>query len=411
MRLAIFTDSSVHFCDGVARILQEMIAYVSQHQEHSMLLFHRNGHKPDSKDLMREDYSKNVVVYGNSNPCLRVPGYGAYPWFYVKNPKRQLLKKTKEFNPDVLITISPYVARGIARSASYVAKKIRRPLIGSFDLHLVWNTEYYIRALFRLPLLRKTVRWFAGIQMNIYNQCARILVPSIAIKKHVESHYPGIDTVMFVRAVDSEDFSPDKRSSDFKKKYGLENKTVILFVGRLALEKNLRSLASVYQRIKKDHPDIALLMVGEGPERDWITKLGLPDTVFTGALYDDELHHAYASADIFAFPSMSEAGPMVILEAMASGLPVVVLNTGGARDCIEDEETGYIAQDINEFEQRIEKLITNLELRNKMSNQARDYAKNRSWEGVLAKVFGSLDNWDQEKRFSKSGYKVTRTKR
>lgn len=393
MRIAIFTDSSIDYLDGVARILQELVAYVNRNTSDTVLVFHRDLTAPHALEPKIVDRGPRARSMGYRAPCIRVPKYGAYPLYYLRTPRRRILRAVREFRPDVLLTVTPYIPRGIGRSAIFVSKKMGIPVIGSFDLQISWNSEYYIREITRVAAISKLLRWWVDRQMRFYPACARILAPSRAMQEFISEAFPSVPVVMFPRAVDIEIFNPKHRSESFLRDVGLQGKTVILFVGRLALEKNLRSLAAAYRTLKEKHPSAALLMVGEGPEQAWYESNGYDDVVFTGPLYGEQLWQAYASADIFAFPSQAEAGPMVIPEALASGLPAIVPSSGGAPDCVENGVSGFVVDDMAEFAERLDELLSDPGLRRSMSQQARSSAEARTWERTLepiVKLFGEV---------------------
>ena len=385
MRIALFTDSNIHFLDGVARIIQELIKYIQARPEHSLVVFHRDSDKPD-----KEDFGGNVTAHGIAAPCVKIPGYNAYPILYLKSPKKQIRNILKDNPPHISITITPYIPRGIGNSSLYVSKKLNKPLVGSFDVPLSWYSEYYIQKLFKISLIAKFLRWRVKANMKKYRRCNMILVPSISMNDYVKNLYENMDTFLFHRAVDSESFNPTHRSLNFRDEYKIENKIVLIFVGRLALEKNLSVLTETFTTLKLKYANIALLMIGDGPERESIEKQNLPDLIFTGALFGDDLRRAYASADIFVYPSVVDAGPMAILEAMASGLPAVVFKGGGTHEVVTDGETGYVVEDNEQFEGSLEQLIRDDRLRSTMKEKARKHAESRDWNRVWDEILEAL---------------------
>jgi phosphatidylinositol alpha 1,6-mannosyltransferase len=387
MRIALFTDSNIHFLDGVARIIQELIKYIQARPEHSLVVFHRENDKPG-----KVDFGPNVAAYGIAAPCVTIPGYDAYPILYLKSPKKQIKNILKDNPPDISITITPYIPRGIGNSSLYVSKKLNRPLVGSFDVPLSWYSEYYIQKLFKIGLIARFLRWRVAANMKNYRHCNMILVPSHSMDEYVKKEYGDMDTFLFHRAVDSESFNTTHRSSEVRAKYKIEDKIVFIFVGRLALEKNLSALTTAFATLKAKYANIAMLMVGEGPERESIEKQNLPDLIFTGALFGDDLRRAYASADIFVYPSIVDAGPMAILEAMASGLPAVVFKGGGTHEVVKDGETGFVVEDNMQFERNLEQLICDDRIRSTMKTNARKHAESRDWNLIWDQIVIALGN-------------------
>ncbi|MBI4587514.1 MAG: glycosyltransferase [Candidatus Rokubacteria bacterium] len=393
MRLALFTDSNIFYGDGIGRIVQELMKYVKGHAAHSLIVFHRGDGEEKAEPL-----SPNVVVSGVAAPHLGFPTYDAYPFLYLLSPRRRLLARAREFRPDAVLTISPYLPLGIGRSALYVAEKLGAPLIGSFDIHIVRLSEHLMGVTERYGRKVPRIRWAARLWLRCtthlmkgYEQCSRILVPSRFVWEHVAERYGASKCVMFPRGVDTEAFSPRYRDESWKPRYGIEGKVGILYTGRVSAEKNLHTLVDLYGRLKATDGNVALVLVGDGPHRKRIKKLGIPHLVLTGALYGEELSQAYASADLFAFPSQVDAGPMVIPEAMASGLPVVVFAQGGAGEAVTHGETGFVARDVEEFSECIDRLIRNRQLRSSMGAKARTYAEGQSWGRIFDELFAALE--------------------
>jgi glycosyltransferase involved in cell wall biosynthesis len=160
------------------------------------------------------------------------------------------------------------------------------------------------------------------------------------------------------------------------------NSLIVLYVGRLAQEKRLDLLRKA---AKLD--GIALTIVGDGEERPNLEAFFGEDAHFTGYLFGEELAQAYASADIFAFTGTNETFGQVVTEAMASGLPVLVPNAGGVVDLVLDEMNGYICQvDPTDYEARVKHIRDDDDLRQRLSQNARDYALTRPWEAIMQRL-------------------------
>ncbi|MGV3532510.1 MAG: glycosyltransferase family 4 protein, partial [Chthoniobacteraceae bacterium] len=180
----------------------------------------------------------------------------------------------------------------------------------------------------------------------------------------------GLDTVLF---------NPSRRDPKFWAAHGVESgKTVLLYVGRVSKEKDLDVIASSWQRLRGN--GAALAFVGDGP---YLAELRehLPDAVFTGILSGFELAQAFASADVFVFPSTTDTFGNVVLEALASGLPNVVSDQGGPKDLVAHGVTGYVtrALDVEDFTESVARIASDRDLRQNMSAAARQAVQDRDW--------------------------------
>jgi len=189
------------------------------------------------------------------------------------------------------------------------------------------------------------------------------------------------------RGIDMARFSPAKRSTSWRARYGMgPDELVILHVSRLVREKRLDTLTAALRQLTVPH---RVLIVGDGPEREFVQG-ELPNAIFTGFLAGEDLAAAYASSDIFVFPSDSESFGNVTLEAMASGLPCVCADATGSRSLVAAGETGFLApaDDAAAFARHITTLAQGRALRAALGEAARLRAQSFSWEETLAKMLG-----------------------
>jgi len=242
-------------------------------------------------------------------------------------------------------------------------------------------------------------RWY-------YQRCDLTFVPSAWSSRDLACH--GLDQrkmAVLCQGIDSDRFSPEFRSEECRRRLagvngnndssgvhaepGAPDKKILLFVGRMSAEKDLRFLAESYLELASKRADVRLAMVGDGPMRAELEGLLGDSAVFTGWLKGRELAAAFASADIFVFPSSVDTAGQAILEAQASGLPAVVCSEGGASENIETGKTGFTARSrsISEFNRQTEKLLDDEGLRRAMSRAARRLAAGRSWESIFASQF------------------------
>jgi glycosyltransferase involved in cell wall biosynthesis len=211
---------------------------------------------------------------------------------------------------------------------------------------------------------------------GFYAPCQSVLVPSEATRAAVaERLRPPL--ALFERGVDRALFHPGRRRRP------VDAPPRLLYVGRLAIEKNLAWLVAA----ARAHPEWELTLVGDGPQRDELAA-ALPRAVFTGFLEGEALAQAYADADVFAFPSLTETFGNVVLEAQASGLPAVVGHEGGPREIIAPGESGFVAHDAAEFEALLARLMGDAPLRAKMAREALARAAQRDWDGVFERLIG-----------------------
>ncbi|WP_211334817.1 glycosyltransferase family 4 protein [Desulfosoma caldarium] len=217
-----------------------------------------------------------------------------------------------------------------------------------------------------------------------YNQMDQIYVPSAATGQELIDHGVSREKIRtYPRGVDTEFFHPGLASERFRLPHGLNGKTAALYVGRISKEKDLDLLCQAYKRLPKTHPDTALVVVDDGPYREEMERTleGTP-AVFTGYLSGKELAEAYASCDFFVFPSTTDTFGNVVLEAQASGLPVVLSDQGGPQENVMEGETGLIFRGSVE-ESLLQVLVwmsSRPEKRREMGRKARAFVEKRSFQ-------------------------------
>jgi glycosyltransferase involved in cell wall biosynthesis len=182
------------------------------------------------------------------------------------------------------------------------------------------------------------------------------------------------------RGLDTALFHPARRDPAYWQQHGVaRDQTVLLYVGRISKEKDLDVIVTAWRKLRQT--GCALAFVGDGPHLAELRTL-VPDAVFTGALAGLELARAFASADVFLFPSTTDTFGNVVLEALASGLPVIVSDRGGPKDLIAHGVTGFItrALDADDFGSATARLLGDLALRKTMSIAAHAAVQNRDWK-------------------------------
>ena len=243
-----------------------------------------------------------------------------------------------------------------------------------------------------LPWLTPLVwRWLVR-----FHRPARLIhTPGVAVRDELVRR--GLrNSVVWGRGVDPAHFHPGKRDSGWRRWLGGGDDTVIvLHVGRLAAEKNLRVLAQAYTRAHRFlGPRATFVIAGDGPEADYLTA-HVPFVRQLGFLDRDSLAALYASADLCVLPSRTETCGLVALEAMASGLPVIAANAGGLRESVLPDVNGILVRpdDARGFSQAIIALASDATRRRTLGASARQTAERRdvkSENEELLRQYGAL---------------------
>lgn len=366
MRIAYFTESLPPLTDGVSHTLTNLRDSLVR-EGHEFLFFSPFVPAPNGWD--------NNVVEMLSAPF---PLYRKYrfsmPLFH------DMKSMLAQFRPDIVHVCSPFF---LGMAAYSYAREAGIPAVNSYHTRFASYMKYYKFG---------WLEWFAwGYLRWFYNQASRNFVPSEATIRELKSK--GFKRLsLWQRGIDTDNFSPLFADPRLRQRWSPDGSPIALFAGRLVKEKDVEVLIKADSILKQRRVEYKLVFVGDGPMKGELTK-ALPDAIFAGFLRGQELSRAYASADIFAFPSTTESFGNVVLEAAASGLPCIVPTEGGVMDLVHDGVTGYLTkpQDPEDFANRMESLLTNEWLRNSFSVRAIDYASKRKWHEVNKTLFNSYE--------------------
>lgn len=307
-------------------------------------------------------------------PSLRAPFEGIRN-YYLMRPVVHETRLIRSINPDIIHTHSPFTA------GLWGLHLAHRYDIASVTTYHTLLTEYchYI-PLPQSPLrfaATRTSRWFC-------NQCDGVVAPSERVSELLKTYGVVKPIRVIPTGVAVERFgSADGRL--MRRKLGIPaDATVLLYVGRVAREKNIPFLFEVYKRLFRDNPKVWGLIVGGGPELDNLRALandmGLAgQLVFTGMVPPEKTPGYYACGDIFTFASVTETQGLVVAEAMATGLPVVVVDEMGVKGIIRDGRDGCLSpNDLDTYESRVRWLVSNLSVRTEMAKSALERAQSLS---------------------------------
>ena len=257
----------------------------------------------------------------------------------------------------------------------------------------IYHTDFpqYVRILTEDSFLESVtwryMHWF-------YDQLDTVFVNSEEYRESwIKRGFEPDKLEIFPRGLDTQLFHPARRDPAFFEKFGSKNGQVrLLYVGRVSREKDLDLLAEAYRRLRDEGLPIQLCVVGHGPYSKEFSD-ALPEALFTGYLKGEELAEAYASADIFVFPSTTDTFGNVIIEAQASGIPVIVSDSGGPKELVEDNRNGLITKshDVEDLTRAIRELVANPERRRQMGNLARESVIDRTWPNAFRRFWAATE--------------------
>jgi phosphatidylinositol alpha 1,6-mannosyltransferase len=303
--------------------------------------------------------------------------------------KSLIARSLEEFRPEVIHVTGPSEA-GIL--GAWLAKSLNIPLVASWHTNL---HEYAaLRAGWLLRMLPRQNVPYASKQIEdltllvcarFYHMAETLLAPNAGLC-HLLEQMTGRHCELMPRGVDTTEFSPESRSRDRE-----DDAFVLGYCGRFSVEKNLALLVRVREQlIERGITRFRFLMVGHGKQESWLRE-HLPNAEFTGVLRGRELAGAYANMDLFVFPSHTDTFGIVVLEALASGVPAIVTPDGGPASIVRQGETGIVVKD-GQFADAIAALILDRARHAQMRLAARAYARLASWDSVFEGVYRSYDD-------------------
>jgi len=360
-RVAVFAESFLPKIDGVAKTAVLVIRHL-QNTGREVVIF-----APDSA-------GKTPETVGNSR-VITVPSWELpfAPETKVGFPALLVANHLDQFQPDMIHLFSPAV---LSVAGVLFGQNRRIPVLANYQTDLPGYAARY-----GYNLLHNPVR--DGLRV-MHNRAHLTLVPSHSNIRQLKEW--GFRRLRFwARGMDAGRFSPMRRSDAMRKKLLAgrpDDSLLMIYVGRLAPEKRIDLLV---EAAKVD--GVALTIIGDGVAREELEEKFGDSAHFAGYMFGDELAAAYASADLFTFTGTHETFGQVVMEAMGSGLPVLVPNSGGVVDLVLDGMNGYICQvDPEDYKQKVIKLRDNPVHRQRMAQLALEYALQRPWERLMEEL-------------------------
>lgn len=361
-RIAIISDISYPQVDGVNRILDLLVDFLIE-QEWRVMFFAPPGNQKINNGI---PLARRIVA-----PSYTMPLYSSYQFSI---PGRFLKKRLKEFAPDVIHAINPFI---LGVGAIKYATENKCPSVASMHTYLPAYTQHYKLGILESASWRY-LRW-------VHNRCSINLAPSNSFARKMKMK--GIQRVsVWGGGVDTDAFNPNHRSDALRNDLMNDpSNLLLLHVGRLAREKEVELLQETMQEVD----GVELIIVGDGPRRKWLQDVfSDTPTIFAGFKTGRELATIYASADIFVSTSRTETDSLTVIEAMASGLPVVAAHSFGIVDHLAESEAGILVEPGSNkgLKEAIEQLISNPGERLQMATNARKHSESRSWDKCFQRL-------------------------
>lgn len=361
MRVSLVTETYFPQVNGVSRTLGQLVRYLTERGDEVQLIHPHYGQPPIE--------GNHVLVRSCPLPFYKELHLPMPPFGKVK-------RAIDAFRPDV-VHIATEATLGLTLLRYCLAHEI--PAVSSFHTNFDQYSAHY-RVGFLSGMIWRYLRWF-------HNRTLETYVPSRATIADLQAR--GFERlVLWPRGVDSKIFRPDRPGRDrVRGELGFNPEDVVVtYVSRIAAEKNVDYLAEALHLVAQSRPKARFLFVGDGPERPSLEARMGPHARFVGYRTGEDLADHYAAGDLFAFSSLTETFGNVVLEAMASGLPVVALKAGGVGEIIRPGETGKLVepdQPAEVFAEVVSRLVEDNGRRKELAAGALAYARSQSWDEIM----------------------------
>lgn len=334
LKIALFSDSALPILNGVSVSIQVLVNELRL-RGHSVTIFTASHFK-------YRDPDPNTYRF----PAITTPWTPAYP--LVIPPFYPMLREFRKHQFDAIHTHTPF-------TVGYVglrwAESHEIPIVSTYH-------TLYDRYAHYIPFPRRYVRFKIAKHTNFYyNHVDHVITPSEIAMKWLRRHSVKTPVTVIPTGIATSGF---QERGEARLALGIApDEKILLYVGRIAQEKNLGTLFEAAARSFAQDSSLRLWLVGDGPFRDearsMVRALNIGDRVkFVGFVAREDVERYYAAADLFVFSSITETQGLVVQEAMAQGLPAIVVTGGGASASVESGVNGYVVKnEPGEFSERI----------------------------------------------------------
>lgn len=364
LKLVLVTETWPPEINGVAMTLSRLVKGLVHRRWQVTLV--RPRQRGEGK-LVTDRMIEHMLV-----PGFPIPGYSS---LRVGAPMYEKLRHEWKYNRPHVVHVATEGPLGWA--ALKAARRLGIPVSSSFHTNFHRYCRHY------------RMGWLGGLVSRhlrqFHNQCALTMVPNSVLARMLEEdRYRNV--VILGRGVDTTLFSPSRRSEALRAGWKLsEDSPAVLYVGRMAAEKNLQLVVKAFEAIRQQVPGARMIWVGDGPELKRLRRQH-PDHVFCGSQVDEALAAHYASADLFLFPSMTETFGNVVPEAMASGLAVVAYDYAAASLFIRHRKNGELVEfgESAQFVETAKQMAQDRVYLDALKAEASRISDEHSWERVCS---------------------------
>lgn len=378
MRIGIFTDTYPPYINGVSTSIAMLEAALK-----------KKGHQVFIVTVNPDELSYNF----DDNHVIRIPGIptGIYDYRLSGVYPLKAINKIKEWNLDIIHSHTEF---GVGAFARIMARQLDIPLVHTYHTMYEDYVYYITKGYFDAPS-KKIVEYLTKFVCD--KTVTELIVPTkktydlfkqkYGVERPVHIIPTGIEVNRFFRENNNQE-----ETKELKKKCGISDKDfVIMFVGRLAAEKDVSFLIENHVGLVKKYPNCKLLIIGDGPDAEGFKKqaekLKISDKViFTGKIPWEDIHKYYQIPDVFTTASHTETQGLTLIEAMAASVPVVALDDESFRDVVIPDLNGYLFNNKKEYKEYMCKLIEDNKLLDKFGTQARINAEGHSSKYYAEKV-------------------------
>jgi glycosyltransferase involved in cell wall biosynthesis len=364
LRVAVFSGNYNYCADGVALVLNRLVGYLLGRGVQVKVF------APTSKTPALKHAGELISI-----PSVTFPLNANYrvAWGIPRRVRRQI----EEFQPQLLHLASPDL---LGFAALRLARRMGVPAVATYHTHFGEYMKYFGLG-FLEPMTWRLMRRF-------YDRTRETYVPSGSMRELLRSKGFHCPMKVWEHGVDIDKFNPGRRSLEWRRSQGIQDHEILVgFVGRVVWEKAVATWGDVIERLEKSGRAIRSVMIGSGPALEPMRQR-LKNTIFPGYMPHDTLATAFASMDVFLYPSLSETFGCVTLESMASGVPPVAADATGSRDIIKNDVDGFLCRpgDVEDFAQRVLRLADDSNLRARLRDAGVRHAAGCSWESVLEQM-------------------------